>query len=84
MLVGYLRVSTDTERQVLDLQRDALIAPGVDKRRQPDRRLCLGKPANSVGKHRRIEASAIHTQVDPKGRLAFLICPLTVKFRPFR
>jgi len=32
MLVGYMRVSTDTERQVLDLQRDALIAAGVDER----------------------------------------------------
>jgi len=32
MLVGYMRVSTDTDRQVLDLQRDALIAAGVDKR----------------------------------------------------
>ena len=66
MLVGYLRVLTDSERQVLDLQRDALIAAGVDKRRQPDRRLCLRKPANSVGKHRRIEASAIHTEVTKK------------------
>jgi hypothetical protein len=25
MLVGYMRVSTDTDRQVLDLQRDALV-----------------------------------------------------------
>ena len=24
MLVGYMRVSTDSDRQVLDLQRDAL------------------------------------------------------------
>src|SRR5580658_10558532 len=32
MLVGYMRVSTDSERQVLDLQRDALIAAGVDER----------------------------------------------------
>ena len=32
MLVGYMRVSTDTDRQVLDLQRDALIAAGVDER----------------------------------------------------
>jgi hypothetical protein len=32
MLVGYMCVSTDTDRQVLDLQRDALIAAGVDER----------------------------------------------------
>src|SRR4051812_1399715 len=32
MLVGYMRVSTDGDRQVLDLQRDALLAAGVDPR----------------------------------------------------
>ena len=32
MLVGYMRVSTDGERQVMDLQRDALLAAGVDAR----------------------------------------------------
>jgi len=32
MLVGYMRVSTDGERHVLDLQRDALLAAGVDER----------------------------------------------------
>src|SRR3954452_8191429 len=32
MLVGYMRVSTDSDRQVLDLQRDALVAVGVDER----------------------------------------------------
>src|ERR1700730_18235328 len=31
MLVGYMRVSTDGDRQVLDLQRDALLAAGVDE-----------------------------------------------------
>jgi DNA invertase Pin-like site-specific DNA recombinase len=31
MLVGYMRVSTDGNRQVLDLQRDALLAAGVDE-----------------------------------------------------
>jgi DNA invertase Pin-like site-specific DNA recombinase len=30
MLIGYMRVSTDADRQVLDLQRDALL--GVDER----------------------------------------------------
>jgi DNA invertase Pin-like site-specific DNA recombinase len=32
MLVGYMRVSTDGDRQSLDLQRDALLAAGVDVR----------------------------------------------------
>ena len=32
MLVGYMRVSTDGDRQVLDLQRDALLSAGVDAR----------------------------------------------------
>ena len=32
MLVGYMRVSTDGDRQVMDLQRDALLAVGVDER----------------------------------------------------
>jgi hypothetical protein len=31
MLVGYMQVSTDADRQVLDLQRDALLAAGVDE-----------------------------------------------------
>src|SRR5271156_1842658 len=32
MLVGYMRVSTDGDRQVLDLQRDTLLAAGGDER----------------------------------------------------
>ena len=32
MLIGYMRVSTDNDRQVLDLQRDALLSAGVDER----------------------------------------------------
>ena len=32
MLVGYLRVSSADERQSVDLQRDALLAAGVDER----------------------------------------------------
>ncbi len=32
MLVGYMRVSTSGDRQVLNLQRDALLAAGVDER----------------------------------------------------
>jgi DNA invertase Pin-like site-specific DNA recombinase len=32
MLVGYMRVSTNDERQSVDLQRDALVGAGVDER----------------------------------------------------
>lgn len=32
MLIGYMRVSTDNDRQSTDLQRDALLAAGVDAR----------------------------------------------------
>ena len=32
MLVGYMRVSSDSDRQNTDLQRDALLAVGVDAR----------------------------------------------------
>ena len=32
MLIGYMRVSSDTDRQTTDSQRDALIAAGVDQR----------------------------------------------------
>ena len=32
MLIGYMRVSLADERQSVDLQRDALIAAGVDER----------------------------------------------------
>src|SRR4051794_24834403 len=32
MLIGHMRASTDSDRQVLDLQRDALLSAGVDER----------------------------------------------------
>jgi DNA invertase Pin-like site-specific DNA recombinase len=32
MLIGYMRVSTDSDRQTTDLQRDALLRAGVDER----------------------------------------------------
>ena len=32
MLVGYMRVSSDSDRQTTALQRDALLAAGVDER----------------------------------------------------
>ena len=35
MFVGYVRVSSETERQNSDLQRDALLAAGVDTRQCP-------------------------------------------------
>ncbi len=31
MLVGYMRVSSDSDRQTTDLQRDALLAVGIDE-----------------------------------------------------
>lgn len=32
MLIGYMRVSSESDRQSTDLQRDALLAAGVDAR----------------------------------------------------
>ena len=32
MLIGYMRVSSDSDRQSTDLQRDALLAVGIDAR----------------------------------------------------
>jgi DNA invertase Pin-like site-specific DNA recombinase len=32
MLIGYMRVSSDNDRQTTDLQRDALLHAGVDAR----------------------------------------------------
>lgn len=32
MLIGYMRVSSDSDRQTTDLQRDALLAAGIDLR----------------------------------------------------
>jgi len=37
MPVGYMRTSSADERHSVDLQRDALIAAGVDERRRPGR-----------------------------------------------
>ena len=39
MLVGYMRVPTDGDRQTFDLQRDALLAAGVDERHLFDDRV---------------------------------------------
>ncbi len=43
MLVGYMRVSTDNDRQVLDLQRDALLCAGVDERQLFDDHVSVGQ-----------------------------------------
>lgn len=43
MLVGYMRVSTDGDRQTFDLQRDALLAAGVDERHLFEDRLSGGR-----------------------------------------
>ena len=43
MMVGYMRVSSDSERQVLDLQHDALLAAGVDERHLFEDRASGGK-----------------------------------------
>ena len=48
MLVGYMRVSTDGDRQVLDLQRDALLAAGVDERHLFDDR-ASGSRGDRIG-----------------------------------
>ena len=48
MLVGYMRVSTDSDRQVLDLQRDALLAAGVDERHLFEDR-CSGSRGDRAG-----------------------------------
>ena len=43
MLVGYMRVSSDSDRQSTDLQRDALFAAGVDARHLFEDRVCGAK-----------------------------------------
>jgi DNA invertase Pin-like site-specific DNA recombinase len=62
MLVGYMRVSSDSDRQTTDLQRDALLSTGVDDRHlftdrasgarddRPGLKLCLDylKPGDTL------------------------------------
>src|SRR4051794_19565239 len=43
MLIGYMRASTDSDRQVLDLQRDALLSAGVDERHLFEDRVSGGR-----------------------------------------
>jgi hypothetical protein len=95
MLVGYMRVSTDSDCQVLDLQRDALLSAGVDERHlfedrasgsrgEPDRRLHLGRSPQHVGKYQRNESAAPAARHLRQSRLMFLICPLMRTRRAFR
>ena len=55
MLVGYMRVSTEGDRQVVDLQRDALLAAGVDERHLFEDRAA---PAAIVQDWRRLSPSS--------------------------
>ena len=53
MFIGYMRVSKSDGTQALDLQRDALLAAGVDSERLYDRpglRACLKalQPGNTL------------------------------------
>ena len=60
MLVGYMRVSSDDDRQTTALQRDALLAAGVDDRHLYEDRaslvmqttLWVNDPATSVHANR--------------------------------
>ena len=79
MLIGYMRVSTDNDRQVLDLQRDALLAAGVDERhlvrrsrqRQPRRscRPCKGSGLPQTGRlSRGVETRPSRAIIAPPAR----------------
>ena len=48
MMVGYMRVSSDGDRQVLDLQRDALLTAGVDERHLFEDHASGGRDRKSV------------------------------------
>ncbi len=47
MLIGYMRVSSDSDRQNTDLQRDALLSAGVDERNLFEDRASGAKDARS-------------------------------------
>ena len=42
MLVGYMRASSDSDRQTTDLQRDTLLSAGVDSQHLTNFRLAAG------------------------------------------
>ena len=48
MLIGYMRVSSSDERQVVDLQLDALLAAGVDERHLHQETCLAGLRAGDV------------------------------------
>lgn len=50
MLVGYMRVSTEGDHQVFDLQRDTLLAAGVDTR-YPERAVAALREIEDVPQH---------------------------------
>jgi hypothetical protein len=75
MLVGYMRVSTSGDRQVLDLQRDALLAAGVDERH-------LGRTERRVGKPQRIETPPHPARGIQEGRMMFMFRPVMRTRRP--
>ncbi len=59
MLIGYMRISKADGSQVLDLQRDALIAAGVQRShlyegqasgKKDDRPLCFGSHSGWLGR----------------------------------
>ena len=79
----YLERAVATLRQVEESPADPSVRAGLGAR-QPDRRLCLGRPAERVGKHRRIEAASGGTRANPQGGMTFLLRPLTCQIRTFR
>jgi hypothetical protein len=59
MLVGYMRVSTDSDRQVLDLQRDALVAAGIDERHLFEDRVSGSREIEQVWPKRLLSSSQV-------------------------
>ena len=57
MLIGYMRVSKADGSQVVDLQRDALLAAGVDERHLFEDR-ASGSRDDRAGRERRLPLSA--------------------------
>jgi len=70
MLVGYMRVSSDSDRQSTDLQRDALLAAGIDARHlfedhasgAKDDRSGRGSKRVFFALHRRADSSRVFRQ----------------------
>ena len=75
MLAGYLRVSTDSDRQVLDLPQDALLADRVDEQHL----LSLPSQAWSLPM-----PGMLMPPFAALGRLVFLLKPMIGPPRPRR